>query len=89
MSSEQDIYIFTYTHKPLALIEASLLGIVQVSTCCPSNNQAPEPLFPMKQFPTQDTNYSSPQQGEDKSCIIYPSKHTYLLLRGINFSTLF
>lgn len=57
----------TYTSSPmcmssLLLTDASLQGIIQVSMCCPSNNQAPEPQLPMKQFPKQGTNYSSPQQ---------------------------
>ena len=70
MSSGQDTYFFTYVHKQLALTDASLQGVVQVSMCCPSNNQAPEPQLPRKQFPKLGTNYSSRQQGEEKTCII-------------------
>lgn len=89
MSSGQDIYFFTHMHEQLDLTDASLQGVAQVGMCCPSTSRVPDPQLPMKQFPKQGTNYSSPQQGEKKTCIIYPSKHTYLLLRGINFSALF
>lgn len=89
MPPGQDTHFFTYVHKQLDLTDASAQRVAQVSTYCPSTNQAPEPQFAMKQFPKQGTTYSSPQQGIEKACIVYPSQHTYLLLRGINFSALF
>lgn len=48
ISSGQDIYFFTYVHKQFALTDASLQGVAQVGTCCPSNNKVPAPQLPMK-----------------------------------------
>lgn len=67
----------TYTSSPTCTSSFGsqmMLGcIVQVSTICPSNKKHQSPSFPMKRFPEQGWNYSSPQQGgEEKTCIIYP-----------------
>ena len=76
ISSGQDIYFLTYVHEQLALTDVSLQGVIQVSMCCPSNNQAPEPQLPMKQLPKQGTNYSSPQQGKKKKLVAFTQVNT-------------